>query len=246
MTELAEKPKKIAPKRIAIVVHQEHSCPGRVGTLLEKRGYTLHRLCPNRGCTLPEDMSDYAGVVIFGGPMSANDCGSLDGIKCELDWIPKVVDAGVPYLGLCLGAQLLTRAAGGKVGPHAEGRVEIGYVDIEPTPAGRDWIRSPMKVYQWHREGMQIPDCCELLATNRTFAVQGFRCGPNAFGFQFHPEVTLDMKHVWTLEAGERLKMPGAQQRGVHLAMHPLYDPPLARWIDGFLDRWLATDRRVD
>ena len=38
--------------------------------------------------------------------------------------------------------------------------------------------------------------------------------------------------------------MPGAQQRGVHLSMHALYDPPLDRWIDGFLDRWLATDKR--
>jgi len=68
MTVLADKPKKIAPKKIAIVVHQEHSRPGRVGVLLEKRGYELHRLCPNLGCDLPEDMSDYAGVVIFGGP----------------------------------------------------------------------------------------------------------------------------------------------------------------------------------
>ena len=39
--------------------------------------------------------------------------------------------------------------------------------------------------------------------------------------------------------------MPGAQQRGVHLSMHPLYDPPLDRWINGFLDRWLAADTRV-
>ena len=101
MTVPAEKPKKVA-----IVVHQEHSRPGRVGVLLEKRGYELHRLCPNLGCQLPEDLSDYAGVVIFGGPMSANDCGTLAGIKCELDWIPRVVEAGVPYLGLCLGAQL--------------------------------------------------------------------------------------------------------------------------------------------
>ena len=96
----ADKPKKIGPKKIAIVVHQEQSRPGRVGALLEKRGYELHRLCPNLGCNLPEDMSDYAGVVIFGGPMSANDCGTLAGIKCELDWIPKVVEAGMPYLGL--------------------------------------------------------------------------------------------------------------------------------------------------
>lgn len=233
------------PKKVAIVVHQEHSRPGRVGALLQKRGYELHRLCPNLGCELPEDMSDYAGVVIFGGPMSANDCGTLAGIRCELEWIPKVVEAGVPFLGLCLGAQLLTRAAGGRVGPHPEGKVEIGYVDIEPTEAGRDWLRGPMKVYQWHREGMTIPDCCELLATNDCYPVQGFRCGPNAFGFQFHPEVTLEMKGIWTLSAAERLKMPGAQQRGVHLSMHPIYDPPLDRWIDGFLDRWLATDRRL-
>ena len=95
MTVSAEKPKKVMSKKIAIVVHQEHSRPGRVGALLEKRGYELDRLCPNLGCDLPEDMSDYAGVVIFGGPMSANDCGTLAGIKCELEWIPKVVEAGV-------------------------------------------------------------------------------------------------------------------------------------------------------
>jgi len=234
--------REIAPKKIAIVVHQEHSRPGRVGALLEKRGYELHRLCPNLGCNLPEDMSDYAGVVIFGGPMSANDCGTLAGIKCELEWIPKVVEAGVPYLGLCLGAQLLTRAVGGKVAAHPEGRVEIGYVDIEPTEAGREWFPGPMKVDQWHREGMELPACCELLATNDTYPVQGFRCGDSAFGFQFHPEVTLEMKEQWTssARASERLVLPGAMPREQHLAEHPIHDPPLGAWIDCFLDRWLA------
>ena len=249
MTVLADQPQKSVPGRnsrrnspgkIAIVVHQEHSRPGRVGALLEGRGYELHRLCPNLGCELPDDMSDYAGVVIFGGPMSANDCGTLEGIKKELEWIPKVVESGVPFLGLCLGAQLLTRAVGGKVGPHPEGQVEVGYVQVEPTEAGRPWLK-PMRVYEWHREGMEIPGCCELLASSDTYHVQGFRYGESAFGFQFHPEVTLEMKEIWTLKAAERLKLPGAQQRGVHLSMHSLYDPPLHRWIDGFLDRWLAT-----
>jgi GMP synthase (glutamine-hydrolysing) len=245
MTVPAEKPKKVAPKKVAIVVHQEHSRPGRVGVLLEERGYELHRLCPNLGCELPEDMSDFAGVVIFGGPMSANDCGTLAGIKCELDWIPKVVDAGVPFLGLCLGAQLLTRALGGKVGPHPDGDIEAGYVQIQPTEAGREYMGGqPMWVYQFHREGMEIPDCCDLLASGERYPVQAFRYRENAFGFQFHPEVTLEMKQIWTLKAAERLKMPGAQQRGVHLSMHALYDPPLDRWINGFLDRWLAADPR--
>lgn len=247
MMVMAEKPKKSARNKIAVVVHQEKSRPGRVGALLERRGYQLQRFCPNLGCQLPRDLDDYAGVVVFGGPMSANDCGTLAGIRGELEWIPKVVEAGVPFLGLCLGAQLLTRAAGGRVAPHPEGRMEIGYARIEPTEAGRAWFPGPMRVYQWHREGMDIPDCCELLATNDTYPVQGFRCGPNAFGFQFHPEVTLEMKETWTLNS-ERLResvgQPGVHPRGVHLSMHALYDPPLGRWIDGFLDRWLATDTR--
>ena len=232
-----------AKGRVLVVLHQEHSTPGRVGRLLASRGYRLDMRRPVLGDPLPSDLRDYAGVVIFGGPMSAND--ERDFIHREMDLIGVALKEDVPYLGLCLGAQLLTRAAGGRVAPHPEGLVEIGYVKVEPTEAGRDWIRSPMKVYQWHREGMDIPSCCELLATNDRYPVQAFRYGANAFGFQFHPEVTLEMKEIWTLKAAERLKMPGAQPRGVHLAMHPLYDPPLDRWINGFLDRWLATDTRV-
>ena len=83
------------------------------------------------------------------------------------------------------------------------------------------------------------------IATNETYPVQAFRHGRNAFGLQFHPEVTFEMKEIWTLSAAERLRLPGAQQRGVHLSMHALYDPPVDRWIAGFLDRWLATDTRV-
>ncbi len=52
------------------------------------------------------------------------------------------------------------------------------------------------------------------------------------------------MKGIWTMKATESLKRPGAQPRGVHLSMHALYDPPLDRWINRFLDRWLATDKR--
>jgi GMP synthase (glutamine-hydrolysing) len=231
-----------APRKIAIIVHQEHSLPGRVGTLLQARGYTLHRLCPNRGCRLPDDVSDLAGVVIFGGPMSANDCGTLEGIRSELAWIPRVVEAGVPFLGICLGGQLLTRALGGTVAPHPNGVVEAGYYRIVPTPAGDAWFpEGPMQVYQFHREGMKLPSCCEVLARSEHYPVQAFRYGTNAFGLQFHPEVTLEMKEIWTREAAERLKSPGAQPREVHLAEHDRHDPPLGRWIADFLDRWLAT-----
>ena len=79
-------------------------------------------------------MSDYAGVVIFGGPMSANDCGSLAGIKNELEWIPKVVEAGVPYLGLCLGAQLLTAPQGAASHPIRTAKSKWAMSTSSPRP----------------------------------------------------------------------------------------------------------------
>ena len=90
--------------RILIIVHQKTSTPGHVGALLAERGYELDRCCPCHDGTLPETLDDHDGVVIFGGPMSANDDATLDGIRQELDFIPKVLDAEKPFLGICLGA----------------------------------------------------------------------------------------------------------------------------------------------
>ncbi|QQS13142.1 MAG: gamma-glutamyl-gamma-aminobutyrate hydrolase family protein [Rhodospirillales bacterium] len=236
-----------APRKIAIVVHQDQSRAGRVGALLEAKGYALERYCPNLGCQLPDDPSRFAGVVVFGGPMSANDCGVSDGIRRELAWIPKVLDSGVPFLGICLGAQMLTRVVGGRVAPHREGRVEIGYARVEPTAAGAPWFPDgPMHVYQWHREGMDVPSCCETLATGETYPVQAFRFGRAAFGVQFHPEVTLEMKRIWTTKAADRLTLPGAQPGDEHIGRHDEFDPQLGRWTDRFLDGWLATGRAVE
>jgi len=129
--------------------------------------------------------------------MSANDCGTLDCIRNELDWIPKVVEARVPFLGLCLGAQLLTRTLGGKVRPHPEGRVEIGYTKVEPTTAGRRGSPIDARLRMAPR-GHGDSRVLELLARSEHYPVQAFRFGESAFGFQFHPEVTYEMKEIWT------------------------------------------------
>ena len=73
-------------QRILIIVHQHDSTPGRVGQLLEQRGFVLERCCPCIGDPLPSDLSRYAASVIFGGPQSAND-DHLPGIRAELEWI---------------------------------------------------------------------------------------------------------------------------------------------------------------
>jgi GMP synthase (glutamine-hydrolysing) len=235
----------VPDKSILIVLHQEHSTPGRVGRLLAERGYRLDVKRPPLGCLLPECLDDYAGVVVFGGPMSAND--EHDWLRRQTDWIGAVLKNETPFLGLCLGAQMLARHLGAAVKPHAEGYAEIGYYPVRPTAAGtalaeRIGVAWPTRVYQWHREGFDLPSGAESLAQGEIFPNQAFRVGRNAFGFQFHPEVTYAMMCRWTVRAHERMAMPGARPRTEHLEGWYQFDADVRRFLDGFLDHWLVGD----
>ncbi|WP_210492557.1 glutamine amidotransferase [Microvirga antarctica] len=228
---------------ILVVLHQEHSTPGRVGRLLRERGHGLDIRRPRFGDPLPSTLAHHAGAVVFGGPMSAND--PDDFIKAEIDWLDVPLREAKPYLGLCLGAQMLARHLGAKVWPHPEGRAEIGYYPLLPTASGEAledaWgIRWPTHVYHWHREGFDCPNGADTLATGDDFPTQAIRVGPSAFGLQFHPEVTHAMICRWTVLGSERLATLGAQDRIRQIEGRYLYDPHVARWLDLFLDHWLA------
>ncbi len=222
---------------VLIVLHQETSTPGRVGNALRAMGYPLDIRRPRFGDPLPETMERHAGAVIFGGPQSAND--SDDFITREIDWISVPLREGRPFLGICLGAQMLAKQLGASVAPHREGRAEIGYYAIRPTEAGRaictDW---PDHVYQWHREGFELPSGCVLLAEGDDFPIQSFRCG-TALATQFHPDVTTAMMHRWTTRGHERLDMPGARPRHDHFSYRAIYDVVERAWLNAFLDIWL-------
>ena len=101
-------------------------------------------------------MDEHAGAAIFGGPQSAND--DEDFVKREIDWIGVPLRDKKPYLGICLGAQMMARHLGGRVYPHPQGHAQVGYYPIRPTEAGLkicpEW---PDHVYQWHREGFELP-----------------------------------------------------------------------------------------
>ena len=234
--------------KILIVVHQERSTPGRVGLLLRQRGYCLDIRRPPLGERLPETLNGYAGVVIFGGPMSANDDDTIEGIAHEIEWIKVPLQEKVPFLGLCLGAQLLARHLGAQVKAHPQELAEIGYYPIAATKAGQerygDW---PARVYQWHREGFDLPDGARLLATGgNAFPTQAFDYGDSAIGVQFHPEVTLAMTHRWTVLAAERFALPGVRPRASHFSDRMVYDPLVEIWLNRMLDTWLASGKSSD
>ncbi len=224
---------------ILVVVHQATSTPGLVGQLLQQMGFILDIRCPAQGDTLPTTMNRHSAAIVFGGPMSANDDHLFSFIRDELTWIPTVLEAEKPYLGICLGAQLLARALGAAVAGHPEGVREIGYFPIRPTTEGRQVIPSPLMVYQWHQEGFALPRGSQLLAAGETFPHQAFCYGQRAYGLQFHPEMTSLMVNYWTTHGAEQLMYPGAQSRWYHLSQHRLYRGPVERWLRQFLKGWI-------
>src|SRR6476661_4497443 len=133
---------------VLVILHQESSTPGRVGNALRALGHHLDIRRPRFGDPLPATLEQHAGAVFFGGPMSAND--TDDYIRREIDWIEIPLREQRPFLGICLGAQMLAIQLGARVAPHADALTQIGYYPIRPTPAGYGLCPNwPARVYHW-------------------------------------------------------------------------------------------------
>ena len=234
----AEPPRALL-RPVLVVLHQEHSTPGRVGNALRALGHALDIRRPRFGDPLPETLDAHAGAVIFGGPMSAND--SDDYLAREIDWIESAAAraAAVP--------RHLPRRADARQTSGRQSRAPRARPDPDrllpdptrPTP-GRsllpDW---PSHVYHWHREGFELPAGTELLAHGDDFPNQAFRAG-HAFGFQFHPDVTTAMMHCWTTRGD--LDLPGAQPRHQHFEGRAIHDVAERAWLAAFIDGWLKRE----
>jgi GMP synthase-like glutamine amidotransferase len=115
-------------KTILLILHQEHSTPGRIAHRLIDRGFRLDPRRPRFGDPLPETMHEHDGVIVFGGPMSAND--SDEYVRREIEWSEVPLREEKPFFGICLGAQILARKLGAKVDFHPDGLVEVGYYPL--------------------------------------------------------------------------------------------------------------------
>ncbi len=169
------------------------------GNLLDHLGVP-YRICrPYRGEALPET-GDTSALIVLGGAMGANDDVRhpfLVGLK---NLIREAVEARIPYLGICLGGQLLATALGAQVVSNRW--EECGTLTVSLTGEGKSdplfhGIAHDFGTFQWHHDSFDLPDGAVLLAFSAGCPHQAFRVGSCAWGLQFHPEVTERIVRDW-------------------------------------------------
>jgi GMP synthase-like glutamine amidotransferase len=197
--------------RVLSVTHGP-SVPGGVfEEVVEASGHALERWIVPDG-PAPGDAPDFDAVMAFGGSMHPDEDERFGWLESEEAFLKDVLAAGIPVVGVCLGAQMLARAAGASVAPARE--EEIGWLEVELTSAGRDdpvlgVLPSSFEAFQWHRYTFGVPAGGTELARSEV-CTQAFRVG-RAWGLQFHAEVTLEMIRAWAAEDPHELPFSEAE-----------------------------------
>jgi GMP synthase (glutamine-hydrolysing) len=201
--------------RVLSVTHGP-SVPGGVfEEAVESDGHVLERWhAPEGG--VPDPATSYDAVMVFGGSQHPDQDDRFAWLGHEEEFLREVLAEDVPVFGVCLGAQMLARAAGATVGPASA--PEIGWLEVALTPAGHaDPVLGSLParaiVFQWHHYTFGPPPSGAVLAESE-LCLQAFRVDDKpAWGIQFHAEVTLPMVTSWADEDPDDLPMPAAELR---------------------------------
>jgi GMP synthase-like glutamine amidotransferase len=187
------------------VIHGESVRSGVFAEVAEERGHRLHEWSLAWQTPPPQPVDAYGAVIVLGGAMHADQDERHPWLREENLFLQRILDCGQPLLGVCLGAQLLAKAAHATVGPARE--PEIGWLPVELTDAAREdpvfgVLPDRFDAFQWHYYAHGVPAGAVELATSPV-CTQGFRLGDRAWGIQSHPEVTAAIVESWIAEAPE-------------------------------------------
>jgi GMP synthase-like glutamine amidotransferase len=188
--------------RLLSIDHQPDAGAGVFAEAIADLGARLDRWLIAEAPAPPADPAGYDAVMSFGGSMDVDQEDLHPWLVDEKALLQELLAAGTPFLGVCLGAQLLSEAAGGNA--HRLARPEIGWLDVEVLAgAADDPLLGPLaprfEAFEWHSWGCGAPEHATVLA--RTPAcTQAFRIGESAWGIQFHAEVTPTDAEAWITE----------------------------------------------
>jgi GMP synthase (glutamine-hydrolysing) len=195
--------------RVLSVTHGPTVPGGVFDEAVAEAGHTLERwLVPDGGS--PDTAARYDAVLVFGGSQHPDQDDRFAWLAREEVFLQEVLAEKVPVFGVCLGAQMLARAAGARVGPASA--PEIGWLDVALTPDGAGdpvlgVLPPQVTLFQWHHYTFDVPPGGVELARSPV-CPQAFRLEGPAWGIQFHAEVTLPMLTAWSGEDPDDLPMP--------------------------------------
>lgn len=220
--------------------HVPYEPLGTLDPLIRSQRHRIRYVNFGRKPAAKPDLDGYDALIILGGPMNIGDEQQYPHLEVEKRVIRQAIDANMPVLGICLGAQLIAAALGEDVYPAAE--KEIGWYQMGLTTDGEidpvvKAFKQEEKIFQWHGYTFNLPAEAKLLVEGRGIANQAFKINNNVYGFQFHLEASLPLIQRW-------LKLPA------HLEELGLSDAE-ARvetiWSDTlkYMDRSLILSRQV-
>ncbi|MEU9885389.1 type 1 glutamine amidotransferase [Sphaerisporangium sp. NPDC051011] len=188
--------------RVLIIEHEAEAGPGFFGEWLAAAGTRPEVVRPYLGEKVPAEVSAH-GLMVLGGAASAWDDDGHPWLPATRALIRHAVASSLPTLGICLGAQLMTLACGGRVERGAAG-LEVGLRPVTPLPAAADdpllaGLPTAPRAVQYHQDAMTVlPTGAVPLATGDPYPNQAYRLGERAWAVQFHPEASPAIFHSWT------------------------------------------------
>jgi GMP synthase (glutamine-hydrolysing) len=187
-------------RKLLVFQHVPYEPLGTLDAQFRDAGFRIRYVNFARFARVSLDVRRYHGLVVLGGPMSVNDVERYPHLRQERRVLREAIDADMPVLGICLGAQLIAAALGARVLPNPV--KEIGWYEVKPTPAAsRDplfrYFGRSEKIFQWHGDTFELPAGAELLAETDACRNQAFRYGNGVYGLQFHLEVDEALIRRW-------------------------------------------------
>ena len=213
---------------------------------MDERGVEAVPVELDRGEPLP-DWREFDALLAMGGPMGAYEEAEHPWLAPEKELVREAVEDGRPFLGVCLGVQLLAAGLGAEVGPM-EGGAEVGMLPVELTAEGREHplfagVPEPLISLQWHGDTFELPEGATRLAESPVARNQAFQAGEAGYGIQFHLEVTPEMAREWAEVPAYRRSLAetlGEEEGARFLAeierraeeLHPGAKRLFANWLD--------------
>jgi GMP synthase (glutamine-hydrolysing) len=197
---------------VLALVHQDDAPAGTFADVVREHGHSLTVRSFAQGDPPRAGAADrFGAVMIFGGSMQVDQDDRHPWLEDERALVRGLIDAEVPTLGVCLGAQLVAQTAGARVGPAIV--PEVGWHPVTLTAVGQD---DPLlgagphrfTAYQGHSYGFGLPPGAAPLAHGNGDALQAYRVGAAAWGLQFHPEVTWEIVEPWIAKHAARGDVP--------------------------------------